>query len=204
MKLTCLNCGHEFDGRIFRDEIAWNSQCPECLHFFDAYVPNGNIIMAFTDPDDDDDDDPYKYFTECWEDADGIHTWYAFDTPEEFLAKWEEIYDKPNGMWYWVVVDGYCICSGACDPGDIDIFEDYWEDELATDSGEVFAVRYTETFHRVYYVKANDFEEAKEKVGNAIMYGRIDEPIECCDSNYEDVTADQPMHKLCDDYLDIK
>jgi hypothetical protein len=29
-------------------------------------------------------------------------------------------------MWYWVLDDGKCICSGALDPDDIGVFKEYW------------------------------------------------------------------------------
>lgn len=125
MKLTCLNCNHEFEGTISLDELGWHSVCPECKSSFDVDVPEGRIVMAFTDADYDE-EDPYKYFTETFN-TEWIWHYWAFDTPEEFIAKWEEIYDKPHGMWYWCLDNGYCFCSGACDPGDIEIFEDYFD-----------------------------------------------------------------------------
>lgn len=124
MKLTCLNCSYEFDGSISLDELGWHSVCPECKSSFDVDVPEGRIVMAFTDPDENG-ANPYQYFTEKFH-GQNIHLYMAFNTPEEFVAKWKEIYDKPNGMWYWCLDDGYCFCSGACDPGDIEIFEDYF------------------------------------------------------------------------------
>ena len=100
---------------------------------FDTSLLKGKIVMAFTDPldtltEDYEEKDNYKYFTDNFTGY-GVHTYYIFDTADEFIAKWKEIYDKPNGMWYWVLDDGICICSGACDPGDIEIFEEYWEKE---------------------------------------------------------------------------
>ena len=124
MKLTCLNCGCEFEGRIFKDRLGWHGVCPECKGSFDTEVPKGKIVMAFTDPVDDD-NEPYKYFTEKFT-GKGIHTYYAFDTPEEFVQKWKKIQGKPNGMWYWVMDNEKLICSGACDPDDIMIFENHW------------------------------------------------------------------------------
>ena len=82
------------------------------------------IIMAFTDPVDGD-ENPYKYFTDNFT-GKGVHSYFIFNTPEEFITKWLEIHDKPNGMWYWVLDKGKCICSGACDPDDIEIFKEYW------------------------------------------------------------------------------
>ena len=93
----------------------------------DALVPSGKIIMAFTDPDYDDKENPYKYFTDDFI-GDYIHTYYAFDTVKDFINKWVEIYDKPNGMWYWVMDGEHCVCSGACDPMDIEIFLHHWTD----------------------------------------------------------------------------
>ena len=55
------------------------------------------------------------------------HEVYLFDTPEEFIQKWYEI---EEGAWYWVFVNGDEICSGAVDPNDIEIFEDYFDMEL--------------------------------------------------------------------------
>lgn len=100
---------------------------------FDMELLNGKIVMAFTDSldslmknyADDGIEDEDKYFTDDFTGY-GVHTYYVFDTPEEFISKWEEIYDHPNGMWYWCLNDGECFCSGACDPNDIDIFEEYF------------------------------------------------------------------------------
>ena len=131
MKLTCMNCSNEYDGMIFKDELGWHGICLKCGSSFDVDIPNteGKIVMAFTDPVEGI-IDPYIYFTNDFT-GQGIHTMYMFDTPKEFIDKWNEIYNKPNGMWYWVIdEDEYLVCSGACDPGDIDIFEDYWEKEL--------------------------------------------------------------------------
>lgn len=100
---------------------------------FDMNLLKGKIVMAFTDPLDSlmenyngsmDKKENYKYFTDNFT-GEGIHTYYIFDTMEEFIDKWKEIYDKPNGMWYWVLDNGVCFCSGACDPDDIEIFEEH-------------------------------------------------------------------------------
>lgn len=134
MKLNCLSCNHEFEGRIFKDELGWHSVCPECGSSFDVNVPEGRIVMAFTDPVDDDNDNPYKYFTEDFT-GQGIHTYYAFNTVDEFIQKWKEIYELPNGMWYWVLDKDKIVCSGACDPDDINIFIEYWKDEGVKNNG---------------------------------------------------------------------
>ena len=87
---------------------------------------SGKIIMAFTDPVDTDPlETRYRYFTDYFT-GEGVHTYHIFDTVEDFIYVWLKIYDKPNGMWYWVLDNGNCICSGACDPNDIDIFIEHW------------------------------------------------------------------------------
>ena len=101
---------------------------------FNMELLKGKIVMAFTDPLDtlmkdyteDMEKDNYKYFTDNFT-GEGIHGYYIFDTIKDFLLKWEEIYDKPNGMWYWCLNDGVCFCSGACDPDDIKLFEEYFK-----------------------------------------------------------------------------
>lgn len=129
MKLTCLQCDHTFEGSISKDELGWHSSCPVCEGSFDVDVPEGNIVMAFTDKVDDA-EDPYRYFTDSFT-GEGIFHYFAYDTPEEFVAAWNEISNNPPGMWYFVLVEGRCICSGACDPGDIDIFSDYWDKDFS-------------------------------------------------------------------------
>lgn len=93
-----------------------------------------SIVMAFTDSiDTDPPETRYRYFTDefSWE---GVHTWYNCFTVEGFINRWIQLYDKPNGMWYWVLDDGKCICSGACDPYDIDIFIEHWHLEAYNDA----------------------------------------------------------------------
>ena len=120
MKLNCLHCGHEFDGSITKDELGWHSSCPECGCSFDVDVPDGKIVMAFAWDETD------EYFTDNWYDNNEFATYYSFDTPEEFIEAWNNMVDNPDGMWYWVLDDGELVCSGACDPYDIEIFEEYW------------------------------------------------------------------------------
>lgn len=132
MKVKCLLCGDEFEGSISLDELGWHSYCEECDQSFDVDVPEGKIVMAFTDRLDriddncEEDEDIYKYFTTDFT-GDCVTSYYAFNTPEEFLEKWNEISENPDGMWYWVLNDGELIVSGACDPNDIDVFNEYWK-----------------------------------------------------------------------------
>lgn len=94
-----------------------------------------SIRMAFTDPiDTDPPETRYKYFTDEFT-GEGVHTLYNCFGVEAFINRWIHIYDKPNGMWYWVIDDdGKCICSGACDPYDIDIFIEHWHLEEYSDA----------------------------------------------------------------------
>ena len=55
--------------------------------------------------------------------GDNLKEQYVFDTPQEFIKKW---YELDEGAWYWVLVNGKVICSGAVDPDDIEIFEAYF------------------------------------------------------------------------------
>lgn len=85
------------------------------------------IVMAFTDPDESL-DNPYSTFTDNYVE-DNVKIMFVFDTPEEFLQTFNRIINDeegPYGMWYWVLDHGKQICSGACDPNDIDIYEEYW------------------------------------------------------------------------------
>lgn len=127
MKTKCKYCGLEQDAPIFKlEDGSWVARCIRCNKQFPVEVPEGNIIMAFTDPADDDPKNPYKYFTDEFE-GKNIWNYWVFDTPEEFIKKWKEDLGKPRGMWYWVLHEGKCICSGACDPGDIEQFEEYFK-----------------------------------------------------------------------------
>lgn len=85
-----------------------------------------SIMMAFADPiDKNPPKTRYKYFTDKYT-GEGVHTQIAFDSVEEFINTWIRIYDKPYGMWYWVLDDWECVCSGACDMLDINIFIEHW------------------------------------------------------------------------------
>lgn len=91
------------------------------------------IVIAFTDPvDTDPPETRYRYFTDEFT-GEGVHTRYTCFGVEAFINRWIQLYDKPNGMWYWVLDNGKCICSGACDPDDIDIFIEHWHLEEYSD-----------------------------------------------------------------------
>ena len=122
MNLKCSNCGHEFDGYIFEEGygLVWRGFCPKCSRLFDVEIPKGRIVMAFAWDEDD------EYFTDDWRKGNGVYTYYAFDTPEEFMKAWKEMRDDPDGMWYWVLDNGKLICSGACDYMDEDVYIEQW------------------------------------------------------------------------------
>lgn len=85
-------------------------------------IPNNKIMVAILDYD-------YELNGQYPEEysSDYAHTSYVFDTPQEFIEKW---YELDEGAWYWVFVNGEEICSGAVDPNDIEIFEDYFDMEF--------------------------------------------------------------------------
>ena len=131
---TCPNCGHIFTGSIDLDELGWHTSCPECESSFDVDVPEGRFVIAFVN---DECENYHDLFTDEFEGHD-IVSYFAVDTEEELIALWDSICDKDvedNGMWYWVLdyvvpENPVLITSGACDPGDIEFFEEY-SDEMA-------------------------------------------------------------------------
>lgn len=82
-------------------------------------IPKDKIMIAVLDYD------IYPYPEEYT--GDNLQEQYFFDTPQEFIKKW---YELDEGVWYWVFVNGEEICSGAVDPNDLEIFEDYFGMEL--------------------------------------------------------------------------
>ena len=80
-------------------------------------IPKNKILIAILDYDYLEDNYPEEYSDEY------AHETYLFNTPQEFIEKW---YELDEGSWYWVFADSGCICSGAVDPDDIEIFENYF------------------------------------------------------------------------------
>lgn len=122
-ELTCMNCYHVFEGTISLDELGWHSTCPECGASFDVDVPDGKIKMIFQDTSESRDfNDFYR--------GDAVRSYYAFDNIKDFIAKWKEISENPDSMWYWCyngdIKDENCFCSGACDPYDIENFMEHF------------------------------------------------------------------------------
>ena len=106
MKLTCADCGFEFDEAIARDGLGWKGICPKCGQSFDVAIPKGLVVMMFVN-----DSDPEK-------DAENF--------VDDFAAAWRKMVGNPDGMWYFVLYKGKQIMSGACDDGD----EDYFKEEM--------------------------------------------------------------------------
>lgn len=72
-------------------------------------------------------DDAHTYFTDdIPTSADAIASVHCFESVESFSMYWRAIRNCPEDMWYWVLVEENgcqtCICSGACDSGDEDVF----------------------------------------------------------------------------------
>ena len=40
MIIKCLQCDHEYDGSISKDDLGWHGNCPECESSFDVDVPD--------------------------------------------------------------------------------------------------------------------------------------------------------------------
>jgi predicted RNA-binding Zn-ribbon protein involved in translation (DUF1610 family) len=118
MDTKCPKCGGVFSRNVTRDGEGLSLICRNCG---DAVKVNGLVIMAFAD-----DSDPSKdreRFVEGIEES-TVRTWYTFDSAKLFMDAWRKMVEKPDGMWYWVFYNGECICSGACDPYDEDIFDE--------------------------------------------------------------------------------
>lgn len=124
MILKCLQCDHEFEGTISRDDLGWHSCCPFCGGSFDVDVPHGKIIIAFTNPEYDK-DDPYENFVQRMPER-NICSYYAFASRREFLEKWEKLAEDPDGMWYWIIEGDHRITYGGCSIQDIELICDAW------------------------------------------------------------------------------
>ena len=111
MKFICAHCSHEFESSISLDELGWHTSCPKCGASFDVDVPHGRIKMLFLDTD------AVENFDILVEHGVPICSFYAFDSVPAFIAKWKEISENPDSMWYFCydgdIADENCFCSGA-------------------------------------------------------------------------------------------
>lgn len=91
MKIKCDVCGHVHEGTIAKigkpvkrgGEKQWISFCPECNHFIPVKVPNGKIVMLFAC------DDSEEYFTDNFNPANPMVSYYAFHYPKAFMDFWK-------------------------------------------------------------------------------------------------------------------
>lgn len=104
-------------------------------------VPEDKIVVAWANPDDEA-AEPYAVFDQDLPEK-GICSYGVYDTPIEFLKAWCKMVHNPDGMWYWVMDGGDCICSGACDPEDLYNFEENFGLE------GVFSARYPKCFQEL-------------------------------------------------------
>lgn len=78
-------------------------------------------------------DDYHDNFTENIEDAD-VEAIVTIESPQVLWEYLQDSFMNPLSMWYWIIVNGKCICSGACDPAtDPDIIADYFGDKINYD-----------------------------------------------------------------------
>ena len=172
MTFTCPHYGHDFQGTMSLDELSWNTVCPECEASFDVdvYLPHDRIQMFFMDTDSratDDFDDYYRGAAVC--------SHYAFDNIKDFFAKWKEISEDPDSMWYWCydgeVKDENCFCSGACDSDDIDIFR---ENFFCNEDGICYPMLHERNPRFTYWLydpaENRGYDTSADMVGRELVY----------------------------------
>lgn len=77
--------------------------------------------------------DYHANFTEDIEKA-NVEAVVTIDSPQVLWEYLQDSFMNPLSMWYWIIVDGKCICSGACDPvTDPDIIAEYFGDKINYD-----------------------------------------------------------------------
>lgn len=71
-----------------------------------------------------------------------------------------------------------------------------------------FAITYNECYSKTYIVDGEDYDQAQEKLTEAIMNGDVDGPDNCYDSGYSDSTnlykRIMPSSLTEDKYVDVK
>lgn len=168
MKFTCEHCGHAFEGTISLDELGWHTACPKCEGSFDVdvYLPHDRIQMFFMD-----DSDPDEEFSDEYR-GQAVISHYTFGSVKDFIAKWNEVSECPDSMWYWCydgeVKDENCFCSGACDPNDIEIFKDYF---FCNEDGLCYPQLHERNPEYTYWLY--DTEEDRVFDSSVDMYGRV-------------------------------
>lgn len=132
-------CGAVTNSVIKFGKDGWYTTCPVCGEEKSLDIPTsfeGKIAMLFVAQPEG---DPHKYFIDGLrvEDLKKVEfvSVEVFDDPKQFM---KTFYKKanffpgyyPDSMWYFVFDDNYCICSGACDPYDEEIFTEYFGERL--------------------------------------------------------------------------
>lgn len=130
----CPHCGAELTGRInLEGDVAggrWIAECKSCHQQFDVRIPKGRIVFAFTDPYDDDRHNPYESFDDDFT-GEALTRVFGFKSIKGFMEFWSNLMwgsIGPFGMWQYTVdtSTGHTICCGAADPGDDEIYRDYF------------------------------------------------------------------------------
>lgn len=71
---------------------------------------------------------------------------------------------------------------------------------------QIFAINYSETYERTYFVAAENFEEAEELLSDALMHGKVQPPEYCIDSEYKNITEcwqDEVSQTIVTDNIDV-
>ena len=100
------------------------------MNAFEEFLKKSRVIVLWAKYDE-----RHSNFKEqIPESADAIEAMHCCESVEMFYQYWCAIRDCPEDMWYWVISieDGemHCICSGACDPADDEIFADWFGEEF--------------------------------------------------------------------------
>lgn len=134
MKLECSVCTHSWDGTIAKigKHNEYITFCPNCRRFITTAVPEGSIVMAFAANEVKD------AFTTFMDPSACLISYYAFSSPEELLEVWDEKVKNPDSQWYWIYDDAECVCSGACDPADIDAIKQHFRIENISPATPVY------------------------------------------------------------------
>lgn len=66
-----------------------------------------------------------------------------------------------------------------------------------------FAIEYRETYTDSYFVEADSYEEACEKIQDAIQNGKLEGPENCWSSEFHDITQECSSKDLEDMPCDI-
>ena len=86
MKLTCADCGFEFEEAIVRDGLGWKGICPKCGQSFDVAIPRGPVVMMFADDSNPEKD--AENFVDDFKDAAPATSSTAWPTLQRRGARW--------------------------------------------------------------------------------------------------------------------